>query len=483
MYHVSVHDLARQVGEYVRRNHLLKPGDRVGVAVSGGADSVALLRVLLELRSELGLVLSAVHFNHKLRGEESEEDQHFVQELAREHHLTLHAGSGTVRGYAAEKHISIETAARELRYQYFSKLLENTLDRVATGHTLDDQAETVLLRLVRGTGNRGLAGIYPRRPATGVVSPAEQPEIVRPLLGIRRKELESYLSALAQSWREDPSNRDLRHSRNRMRHGILPRLERHFNPQVREALAEAAEIARAEEEYWEAELNRVLPQILAPPQSKTLAKSALVLGISGLRNLPVALQRRVIRALAASRQLGLEFRKVEEIRELALASRPAGRVDLGETWGAVRDRDELGLVCLVPGAAADYEYPLPIPGRAFVPELGTTFEAQLVPADMAQGYNSEHLLSAEDLKSPLLVRNWRAGDRFWPAHRKSAKKIKELLQELRVTGTDRKYWPVIVSRGEVVWVRGMPASQQFRSDGRRGAIMIRESGLLGNQQP
>jgi tRNA(Ile)-lysidine synthase len=487
MYHVCVHELARRIAEYVRRNDLLKPGDRVGVAVSGGADSVALLRLLLELRTEMGIVLSVVHFNHNLRGTESDADQQFVQDLARQHGLTFHCGSGTVQSYAAEKHLSIETAARELRYQYFSKLLESALDRVATAHTLDDQAETVLLRLVRGTGNRGLGGIYPRRLAhakAGEVGlPAIQPEIIRPLLGVRRSDLEPYLSSIGQTWREDASNRDLRHARNRMRHGILPRLERHFNPQVREALSETAEIARAEEEYWEAELGRVLPQVWSPAESKTLIQYApLALQVHALRDLPVALQRRVICAAAESCQLRLEFRQVEEVRALVLATPGSGRIDLGDDWRAVRDRGELGLVCVAGDSAADYEYELPIPGLTFVPELGTTFEAQLVQHGLTQGYNSEHLFSAEDLESPLLVRNWRAGDRFRPVHRKSAKKIKELLQELRVTGPDRKRWPVVISKGEVVWVRGLPSSERFRPEERRNAIVIREIRPRASQQ-
>ena len=256
MYYVAVQKLGQAVLEYIRKHELLKAGDRVGVAVSGGADSVALLRLLLELRKEIGIVLSVVHFNHKLRGAESDEDEQFVAQLAQRHKLELHCESGDVAAYAAEKHLSLETAAREMRYQYFRRLLlEGRLNRIATGHTLDDQAETVLLKMVRGAGSRGLAGIYPRLSVRG--SQFSDASIVRPLLGTRRKELEPYLLGLGQSWREDRSNRDLRHMRNRVRHGILPRLERYLNPAVREALAETAEIARAEEEYWETEVARV----------------------------------------------------------------------------------------------------------------------------------------------------------------------------------------------------------------------------------
>src|ERR1700747_1906167 len=240
MYHVCVHALAERVLSHIRQHELLRAGDRVGVAVSGGIDSVDLLRLLLRLRAELGIVLSVVHFNHKLRGAEADADQEFVANLAREHDLEFHVDSDDVAVQAAEEHISVEAAARELRSGFFHYLLgedreydtpglkpnvENSLargpfdklragsegplfhrfvvlDRVVTGHTLDDQAETVLLRLIRGTGLKGLGGIHPRI----LVEDDEQQtsgEIVRPLLGTRRSELEQYLRDLNQPWRDE----------------------------------------------------------------------------------------------------------------------------------------------------------------------------------------------------------------------------------------------------------------------------------------
>ncbi len=163
MYYVLVQPLSQSVFAYIRSQQLLHAGDRVGVAVSGGADSVALLRILLELRQELGVVLSVVHFNHHLRGTESEDDAQFVTQLAHRHKLELHRAAEDVAAYAKNQHLSIEAAARRLRYRYFRSLFgETSLNRIATGHTLDDQAETVLLRVVRGAGTRGLAGIYPQ---------------------------------------------------------------------------------------------------------------------------------------------------------------------------------------------------------------------------------------------------------------------------------------------------------------------------------
>src|SRR5258706_2286646 len=307
LYHVSVHELAEHVLAHIRREELLRAGDRVGVAVSGGIDSVALLRLLIELSQELGIVLSVVHFNHKLRGAESEADQEFVAGLAREHGLEFHVSSGDAAQLAAEEHSGVEAAARELRYGFFRELLGSdeddeidfgpkfpqglkpgsigepngtaeaapfpnpdvprasqmmtepsvagpSLNKIVTGHTLDDQAETVLMRLIRGTGPRGLGGIYPRIVVEHEDGQGHS-EIIRPLLGIRRCELQQYLADLKQLWREDSTNADSMFTRNRVRKLVLPLLEREFNPAVVESFAELSEIARDEEDYWDNEIS------------------------------------------------------------------------------------------------------------------------------------------------------------------------------------------------------------------------------------
>lgn len=483
MYYVPVQKLRQTVLEYIRKHELLKPGDRVGVAVSGGADSVALLRLLLELRKETGVVLSVVHFNHKLRGIESDEDELFVAQLAKRHKLELRRESGEVGVHATEKHLSLEAAARDLRYRYFRQLLvEGGLNRIATGHTLDDQAETVLLKIVRGAGSRGLAGVYPRLSVPRSQFPDGSASIVRPLLGTRRRELEPYLLELGQGWREDRSNRDLRHMRNRVRHGILPRLERYLNPAVREALAETAEIARAEEEFWEKEVARVLPQAWAAAgrrsNQRDVGATGGVLKLSALMDLPLALQRRVIRGASESLGIRLDFQHVNEI--LALGSNRAGSTALPDGWAVSRKADGLrfeskGESGAKTDKAPEYEYRLSVPGSAEVRETESRFEAVLVSGNTAEGYNPEDLLDRSLLAAELRVRNWRPGDRFWPAHTKAPKKIKELLQERRVTGPERKLWPVVLSGTDVVWVRGFPAPGQLRRRSLDGkAVLIRE---------
>jgi tRNA(Ile)-lysidine synthase len=458
----------------IRRHTLLMPGHRVAAAVSGGLDSVALLRLLVELKSELGIVVSVAHFNHQLRGVESDADERFVADLADKHDLVFHGGAGDVQEYSNQHHLSVEAGARALRYQFLSRLVtENVVDRVATAHTLDDQAETVLLRLVRGAGTRGLAGIYPTLSSTGK-SAENTTTIIRPLLGVQRKELQGYLNEIDQTWREDSSNRDLRHSRNRLRHGIMPRLARDLNPSVQSTLAETAEIAREEEAHWNSEVKQILPRVWNQEDAS--------LSLQELRQLSIAMQRRVIRGAASSIGLTLEFRHVEEV--LLVASGESGGAALPKDWVASAQAGRLRFDPVNACVAADFEYPLPVPGCVDVPELNASFEALLVHGS-AEGYNPQDYKSEElgtagvssagrpIQTSNLLVRNWRPGDRFWAAHAKSEKKVKELLQERRITGTERKQWPVVVYEDRLIWMRGFTAKHPVKLEASEH-LLIRE---------
>jgi len=461
---------------YIQKNALLRPGDRVAAAVSAGADSVSLLRLLIELRGELGIVLSVVHLNHRLRGEESDQDGQFVRELSANHGLPLVSESCDVKQHVAQHKMSLEAAARQIRYGFFERCLrDRPLDKIATAHTLDDQAETVLLKLARGAGTRGLGGIYPKISIQqSAFSTRPERAIVRPLLGTTRRDLEVYLADIGQSWREDSSNRDLRHTRNRLRHGILPRFERHVNPSVRRALSEAADIARAEEDYWADEIARLLPGVWKRTEETRR------LNCKRLNELPLAARRRLLRAAATSLGLRLEFSHVEEA--LALENEGASST-LPDGWIVVRKTGELRFQ---PASAApsDYTYDLAVPGKVVVAQAGIVIEALAVAANSgSENYNPEHLLDANSVIRGLTVRNWKAGERFWPVHTKEPRKIKDLLQDRHITGADKKQWPVVASGDEVVWVRGLGANRDFQAKNSEGILIrespIRESPILG----
>ena len=277
----------------------------------------------------------------------------------------------------------------------------------------------------------------------------------------------------------------MRHMRNRVRHGILPRLERYLNPAVREALAETAEIARGEEEYWEKELARVLPLVWDAAAGRRdnrrdAGATAGVLDVTALADLPLALQRRVVRAAGESFGLRLEFDHVEEI--LALCSNRGGAAKSAAIPGGwVVLRNQGGLRFERPRGTPkklDYEYHLSVPGSVKVRETESRFEAVLVSGNALEGYNPEDLIDGARLGAELKVRNWRPGDRFWPAHTKVAKKIKELLEERHVSGPERKLWPVVLSGTDVVWVRGFPPPARLRPGSVDDtAVLLRETAL------
>jgi tRNA(Ile)-lysidine synthase len=463
-----VHSLPQRVLASIHRAGLIYPGDRIGVAVSGGADSVALLRLLLELRDHVGIVLSVVHFNHHIRGAESDSDEAFVLELAGRYDVESHHAGEDVPSYAAAQHLSLEAAARFLRYRYFESLLRRGLvDRIATAHTLDDQAETVLLRLLRGAGTRGLAGIFPivevesDKPAGG-----SRGQIVRLLLQFRRVDLEDYLRTLRQPWRDDLSNLDLKHARNRVRQKLLPLLQSEFSPAVRERLGDLAAICRAEEEYWTETIRALLPDVTVKPSGVALAK---------MLSHPLALRRRLLRAAAHALGLSLEFEQVEEILRL-MSSPSAGekQLALGDEWCAVRAGDRLYFERRGEAhPSSEYEYQLAVPGQVWIPEIGSRFEATIVPRNAAGGCADQMLTT--QLRQPLLIRNRRHGDRFFPAHSKSPKKLKELLQERHIPSSQRHLWPVIESASEIVWVRGFPCpAHLFAKEHDEQVLLIRE---------
>lgn len=471
--------MIERVHKYILEQRLIAPGERVAVAVSGGADSVVLLRVLLELRGRLGVVLSVAHFNHKIRGAEADSDEQFVRSLAEQFGLQFHSGSADVPAYARQQRMSLETAARELRHRWFADLVhEGKADKVATAHTQDDQAETVLMRILRGTGTRGLAGIAPWQP---------QKSLIRPLLNSTRLEVETCLKNLNQTWREDSSNRDLHHARNRIRHQLLPLLERDYNPAIRQTLADLAEVARAEEEYWHSELAGLVARMIRsgrPSRSgrTNRQESTLALDLASFQALPLAIQRRLLRAAGDQFSVTLEFKRIQELIAFAQQGRTTKALELPGGLVARRSHRELQIS---QGPAkdepADYCYTLAVPGQVEVIELGTTLRAQAVSVTELSRYNSgllnQALLTRALLAPELTVRNWRAGDRFFPAHTRSPKKVKELLQPgvlgHELSPAQRKSWPVIESAGQIVWMRGFPTPEAFAA--RSGeAVLIEE---------
>ncbi len=338
----------------------IKPGDRICVAVSGGADSVALLLTLHAANTakhdSLGVGLSAAHVHHGIRpAKNPTPTSSSSKPSAPASTFPLHLHHANIPERAAQTGETIEEAARNVRYDFFASLIAaGEADSVLTAHTLDDQAETVLMKLLRGAWTEGLSAIHPV-----VLVPGPRPgKILRPFLSTRRAEIEAYLKQINQPWREDSTNADTAYTRNRIRHELLPQL-REYNPSLDQTLANLAELAREEEARWQAELSRLLPQILLPGKpvrgggrsvSTAPGPSAVAIELDRLRPLDPALRRRVLRA--AARQLGARLSFDETSRLLALcgflanptvAARTGATLHLSNQLRAERSHRELRL--------------------------------------------------------------------------------------------------------------------------------------------
>jgi tRNA(Ile)-lysidine synthase len=341
----------------------IRPGDRICAAVSGGADSVAMLLLLHAAnalpRNGLGVGLSAVHVHHGLRGEEADADLAFVQTLCARLDVPLHIHHASVPERVAQARQArhpetIEEAARAVRYDFFASLIaQGHADSILTAHTLDDQAETVLMKLLRGAWTEGLGGIH---PVVLVRNPTRPGKILRPLLSVRRVELEEFLLRQNQPWRTDSSNDDEAFTRNRVRHRLLPIL-REYNPALDQALGNLAELARDDEARWQSELSRILPQVLLPGKpvrgggravATNPGETSVALDLERLRGFDPALRRRLVRG--AARSLGARLSFDDTARLLALAgigtdptvsTRPGATLKLAGGLRAERSAREL----------------------------------------------------------------------------------------------------------------------------------------------
>jgi tRNA(Ile)-lysidine synthase len=419
--------MIERVAQTIHRHSMTARGNRIGVAVSGGADSVFLLHALRELE----LVSAILHVNHALRGAESDEDEQFVRDLAASLKLPIHVL------HAPALAGNIEQEARRARYEFFAAhIAAGTCDVVSTGHTLDDQAETVLYRFARGAGTAGLRGILPVTAA----------RIIRPLVDLRRHEIRAFLTEHGIAWREDSSNLNPDFARNRIRLRHLPELSASLNPGLVATLASTAEWASGEEEYWGAELARLAPLHL-------IQKAEVILISTGpFRQLASAVQRRLLR-LAIERVKGslrsVDFHHVEAIRGMMAAREGSGRIQL-PGLDVYRSFDWLRLapVRFDERLTRDWEAALALPGRTEVTERQLTIEMELVNGpsvynDGVQALDWERCTGSLSTRNWRL-RNWRPGDRYQPLGQPETQKIKTLFQDSRVPLWERRTWPVVV---------------------------------------
>lgn len=450
------------VAARIAREGMFRDGGTVGVAVSGGADSVALLHALRELLAGRDLVVA--HVNHGLRGAASDADEAFVRELAERlgcrcvgRRLDLESGSG-----------NLEEAARRGRHRFFGELLSSgACSWVATGHTRSDQAETVLFRLLRGAAGAGLSGIWPVLDG----------RIARPLLDVPRAGVLEFLRDRGIAWREDASNADPAFARNRLRHDLLPRIRSEWNPGAESALASTADWALEEERYWRGRTAELLQRCVRDgPEGPALE-------VGAVRSLHPAEQRRLLAAVLKLPALGsgsAGFGHIESLRALVLGPAGTGGVDLPGAR-AERSFDTVVLRRSPVAEPSAFDVELPVPGRVELPgQAPAVLRTRLVGP---RGYNANGpaLLDWDRVGGSLRLRNWRPGDRFRPVGRDSAKKIKDLFQRSQVRAWMRAGWPVVTAPDgggaeRIVWSRGFgPAADLAARPDSRRLLAVQES--------
>jgi len=425
-----------QVAATISRHEMLAPDARVIVAVSGGPDSVCLLHVL----RELGIRVTGVaHVNHKLRGEASEEDERFVAAVARDMGLPFHFTAALCIGG------NLEQTARRARREFFHDLIRRGVaDRIALGHTLDDQAETVLFRLLRGSGLAGLAGILPVT-AEG---------LIRPLLGVTRTEVEMFLRERGILWRQDASNREPRFARNRIRQELLPRLKQDWNPRLTEVLAHLADLAYEEERWWAAKVARLAQQLFV------VTPGAVEVATGDLAKVPRPVARRLIRC--AIRQVkgnlrAVQFSHIENVLELPEAG---GQAELPGVR-AIRSFDWIRLE--VPGGPQPAGGQVTVPGRCPAPDGNSMICLDVIRR--APGATACATLKSDlyfrKVPERLVLRGWRPGDRYCPVGHASDWKLKELFQRQRVPSWRRPFWPILCWGDKILWAREFGPATEY----------------------
>lgn len=436
--------LPSDIRAYALEEELFAPGDRVLVAVSGGPDSVALLHLLHRLGPEWGLTLGVAHFDHGLRGEASREDARFAAQLAQTLGLPFYKGEGDVRRAARDHRVSLQMAARRLRLDFLHKVRQDhRYDRLALGHTADDQVELFFLRLLRGAGAEGLKGMWPRTPEG----------LVRPLLAVGKDAVLAWLRHEGLDFREDQSNLSPRYLRNRVRLELVPGLQRDYNPRLKDAIWRAMALLQEDETFLDQAAHEAWGAV-----GRWLTPRWAALAVPGLLALPAALKTRLLR-----RTLGrflshqeISSSQVHSLLALAQGHRSGGVIDFG-TCRVARAGAELHFFPPLPPPSGPRPTILPGIGAVESPE-GWRLEAS-IPAgpQAAPGLDFPHIarLDQDKLAFPLMVRSVRPGDRFRPAGAKGARKMQDVLVDAKIPRWLRPHLPLVADGQSIIWVPGL----------------------------
>lgn len=435
---------------------MLSPCETVVVGVSGGADSLGLLYILVELE-EYNLKLIVSHLDHGIRHEEGKRDAEFVGEIAKRLNLPFELKEVNTPEFKKSSNLSLEEAARILRYEFFKEVLHKYgAQKVATAHTLDDQAETVFMRLIRGSGALGLSGI----------PPVSEGYIIRPLIETPRSEIEEYLGVKGVEWVEDSTNWAMDFLRNRIRHELIPELQE-YNPRIREALSKTASILRVEEDFITSRAKNWFEYVFG-----SAGEGELVGNISHYKLIPEALRPAFLR-MAIEKLKGnlrkISFSHVDSIDELLLSETPSGEISLPDGIVMAKGYD-LFLISRRSELRREFSYAILSPSKWSFPEFEC--EVEIAEAESLSNDRFIGMFDAGSVEFPIAVRNSRPGDRFIPLGMKTPKRLKRFFIDEKIPRFLRNRIPIFFSRGEIMWIGGMRIDERFKLKGEK-AVKIR----------
>ncbi|MCH5585872.1 tRNA lysidine(34) synthetase TilS [Shimazuella sp. AN120528] len=434
----------------IQTQTLFDPGEKLLVGVSGGCDSIALLEALFELSPKYGWRIFVVHVNHHLRGDASDGDARYVSEFCQQRQISYQIKDVDVRAKKETAGGNKQAIARELRYQAFRKAAEEwNIKKIVLAHHADDQVETILMRIIRGTGPSGIAGMHAKREWGNL-------QIVRPLLGIYRKELENYLSEKQIVPREDASNQSTDYTRNRLRLELIPNLLS-YNPQAKQAILQLGSLIKEEEKVWE---NWTIEGVNACSQK--ISEEEYQIDLPAFLSYPVALQRRMVKLiLSCLTDENLPYYSIEQVLQLGVHQSPSVWIFLPGGIKGVRSYEILRLTKdYINQGEDEWYYPLPIPSTTYLPY--GVIEATLSTTPTHLSFRESHhkaVFDADELElQQLAVRNRRAGDYIHPYGFKGRKRVKALLMEHKIPQAERGKVPMVVSSQEIIWIPGIRRS-------------------------
>ena len=457
---MNLHPTEKKVLSTIIEHQMIHSEDRIVVAVSGGPDSVCLLKILFHLRECLHITLIVAHLDHGLRPQEDEKETEFVADLAKRLNLTL--AYDKANNVAKAHGTSIEEKAREIRYQFLEKVLdEHHAQKVAIGHTMNDQAETVLMRLLRGAGPTGLSGIPPIR----------ENRFIRPLINITRDEIHTYLKQKEIPFMMDSSNLEKRYLRNKIRLELIPLLA-NYQPRLIEHLGQLAFLCGQENQFIEEEAKKRLQVVTLGSSGHTLE-----LSLTTFRDLSPALQYRIIRQ-AIHRVKGnlrrIEVGHIKAIMDLANSVKPQGATNLPENLVVKKIYERLRFSLGAESETADFSHYIKKGGRFQIPESDQAISLEEISKkDFLQSSHSpgEAFLDLDRIQWPLRLRNFRAGDRFIPLGLNGFKKVKDIFIDEKIPSEQRRKIPILESRNDIVWVCGIRIDNRYRVTERTKKIL------------